>query len=187
MIDLKSRYRAINRKAVVLMVATLALYAAIIGACLLVFRMKATDVVAVGTVLFQFGVIGWGLGYIFRYFEATTVRMDVSLELGQRTIDMIDSIKEEVIPVVREAREIIRDARESIKDVSEIVREVKNRDLNTVREALSRLQAELDGEGKLHRIDRSLERLAKMADEGIEGRILERIDRAVGDALGGEQ
>jgi hypothetical protein len=186
MTDLRAKYSAIKRKSLVMMVATLVAYAAIISVCWLWFRMKGTEVVAVGTVLFQFGVIGWGLGYIFRYFEATMVRMDMSLELAEKTVEMIDSIKEEVIPVVRDARTIIHDVRESIKDVSEIVHEVKERDLGTVRDALSRLQAELDGQGKLHRIDVSLAKIADSVGDGMENRLLERIDRAVGDALGGE-
>jgi hypothetical protein len=178
-IDLRERYRRINRKAVVLMFATLAAYAAIILTCLLWFRMKGTDVVAVGTILFQFGVIGWGLGYIFRYFEATTVRMDVSLELGERTVGMIDQVQGELKPV-------ISDLRETVKDVKEIVREVKERDMDMARDTLSRIQKELDAGGMVPRIESGLTRIADSMEKlngGLKEKVMEEVDRAIGEAL----
>lgn len=123
-----------------------------------------------GTSMLILAVV-WALFVFWPYLRLTKKVMLRSLELSEKTADHFTKLQDELKPILEklgdstdDIRTIITDGREALHEVNGVIKDVKARDLDKVRDALERVRAELDGQGKLHRIADSLEKIASLAE-----------------------
>jgi len=154
--SLSRDYREINRKFVTAAVLTMLFYGGILAFCRFVLNFDPTKLVATGTIIFQFGVVGWGLGFIGAYFVRMEKKTDLSLKLGNKTVDTLDEVQQEMKP-------LIADVKSAMGDVKDIVRQFKKRNFEGVQRSLE----ELTKDGTLKRAAESVEHFPAKIDELI--------------------
>ena len=115
-------------------------------------------IVSCTTVLFQIIIGGVFTGFTTPYFLETRVNFAVGMEmnrkalqLGTLTSDNLVNLKDEVGPMVKDAKEMIAT--------------FKARDFGTMEKALDLMTKELNGGGKLDRLVVALEKIAARTSE----------------------
>lgn len=115
-------------------------------------------IVSCTTVLFQIIIGGVFTGFTTPYFLETRVNFAVGMEmnrkalqLGTLTSDNLISMKDEIGPMVKDAKEMIAT--------------FKTRDFKTMERALELFTKELNGGGKLDRLVTALEKIAAKTSE----------------------
>lgn len=127
-------------------------------------QMSHQLIVSCTTVLFQIIIGGVFTGFTTPYFLETRVNFAVGMEmnrkalqLGTETADNLVNLKEEVGPMVKDAKEMIAT--------------FKSRDFGKMEKALDLLSTEMNGGGKLDRLVIALEKIAA------------KVDKKAGDAM----
>ena len=121
-------------------------------------------IVSCTTVLFQIIIGGVFTGFTTPYFLETRVNFSVGMEmnrkalqLGTETADNLVNLKNEVAPMMKDAKEMIAT--------------FKARDFGKMEKAIDLLTTELNGGGKLDRLVTALEKIAN------------KVDKKAGDAM----
>jgi len=157
--DLQAQFAHANRKSLVLMSIALMGFCGIVAYCKLVLRMTPQEIVTISTILFQLGIIGWGLGVVWNFMMKSTLMMNQSLRLGSKANESLATLQDELKPVITDLRDAVKDARTILHDVRE-------EDLGKLHEVADRLTVELDGQGKFHRVTEALEKIADLTERG---------------------
>ena len=131
--DLKDKYAQINRKFLRLVMITLVFYGSVLASCLFVFKLSPQHTLAVSTTIFQFGVIGWGLGFMGAYFVRMEKKTDLSIELGTQTADLLKELRSEITPV-------IDDVKITVKDIRDLTERFQGKGLDELKETFNKVE-----------------------------------------------
>jgi len=123
-------------------------------AMLFIQNVEMKRIVETSTVCFQIIIAAFATGFSVPYFLDTRSNLYLGiemsrkgLEVGCKTADNLDTLRQEIKPVMADAKTVIAEIRDLIKEAKEEIAKIKS-----------------DGHGKLDRLVAAVEKLAAKAD-----------------------
>ncbi len=127
-------------------------------------QMSHQLIVSCTTVLFQIIIGGVFTGFTTPYFLETRVNFSVGMEMNRKALQLGTETASGLVTLKNEIGPMVKDAKEMISTF-------KSRDFGKMEKALDLLTTEMNGGGKLDRLVVALEKIAA------------RVDQKAGDAM----
>ena len=134
---------------------------------------KITDV---STSVFQVLVLSYGLGFFVPAFLTSLIKMSLgvemsraALEIGQDTSRTLEEMRDEVKPLVEDAKEVVGAVRDLVKDI-------KDQNPRKIVDYFDKLSKD----GTIDRIAASIDKVADKVHEAIQKTEARKVDDAVG-------
>lgn len=121
-------------------------------------------IVEVSTSIFQVLILSYGMGFFVPTLLTSLFKMSLGVEMSRKALEIGNQTAENLVSLKDEMAGIIKDIKPIVEDARKLVDTFKAEEMTNARNALHRLEHELNGGGKLDRMVNALERIAKKAD-----------------------
>jgi hypothetical protein len=109
-------YKSINRKFFLAAVGTMVAYGGILAFCSFVLHFDQQRLTVTGDIVFKFGFVAWGLGFMGAYFVRMERKTDMSIKLGSQSIDVLFDVQAKLDPLIADIRTVVTEVKDVVKD-----------------------------------------------------------------------
>lgn len=160
------------------------------GGTLLALFLTGNDsksIVNTSTAVFQVLMLSYGMGFFVPAFLTSLIKMSLGvdmsrqgIEIGVKTAGNLDEMRKEIKPLVERGDRVLTKLEPMVEKADQMLDEFKKQDMSKLHKVLERLDAEMNGGGKLDRLVTALERIAKKADAKADDALGELLEEAWG-------